>query len=205
MAEPSPETGNANASVNWEQQAREWEERFKGLQRTLNTKEASWLSTQSAKEDAIAKLTAELHDQQTVRSGLDAQLKELTGRVQTMTTERETLSKDAATSKASLDRMKAIAQFPDLFEAESKGLLRTDLLGEDFVKFLGEFQAHQQGQAGQARSNLMRGAVPPVGATRTAPSATRDALMTQLSEAMRKGDNAAYDAVYAQLLGLDQK
>lgn len=195
--------GNGGQPVNWEQQAHEWEERFKGLQRTLNTKETTWLTSQQATESTIAKLTAESHDAQTIQSGLNGQLKELRGQIQSLTTDREMLSKDAATSKTQLERMKAIAAYPDLFEAEAKGLLRTDLQGEDFVKFLGEFHAHQSDVASQSRTNFGKGAVPPAGSTRTAPNAAKDALMAQLNEAMRKGDRAAYDAVYSQLLGLN--
>ena len=194
--------GNGGQPANWEQQAHEWEERFKGLQRTLNTKETTWLTAQQATESTIAKLTAESHDSQTIQIGLNVQLKELQGQIQGLTTDRETLSKDAATSKTQLDRMKAIAAYPTLFDAESKGLLRTDLTGDDFTKFLGEFNAHQSNVASQSRSNFNMGSVPPAGSTRTAPNATKDALMVQLNDAMRKGDMAAYDAVYSQLLGV---
>jgi hypothetical protein len=182
----------------------DYEARFKGLQQTLNAKTNEWTTkfSQLESEREAAKQEAdnarkEAAAQKRAAADLDAQLKQLAE-------ERNSLNLKAATNERGLNRFKAIAKH-GLVQDEEAGLLRSDLEGEDFEKYLEAFKG-RLGQAGQgALDQAMKGAVPPVtGANVRQPAATKQDLMLQLDKAAREGDTRGYDVVYSQLLQMDQ-
>lgn len=181
----------------------DWEARFKGLQTTLNEEQRKNREQIALNNKTIAEMTQEL---QTYRGKLldaDESSKKTQAELEAARQEREKAVQDAATSAKKLNRNTALLQFPNLISLDTQGLLRQDLEGDEFAAYLQNF-AKQLGQTEQAgAAAILTGAAPAGGAVR-AGALTKEDAMKAVVDAQRKGDMAAYDAAYAELVRLSK-
>lgn len=182
----------------------DWEARFKGLQKTLNAKEAEWTASKTKADSTITAMTQELQGRDSKLTDLASQLSKLNEDLTKLSDERAKLVSDAATYEAKEKRWQSLAKHPELLQDELDGLLRTDLAGEAWDKYIDVYSSRRTAVGEQSRQKVLEGASGANGSTRTAP-ATKESLKAQLLEAQRKGDRAAYDAAYDALIALDKK
>ena len=182
--EPSSPTGTVSPSGNeLAAVVAELQARITGFQTALNRK------------------TQEFTEASTAREALAVKLAEESAKSANLTTERDRLTMEAATTRDNLERYKVIAS-KGLVADEEQGLLRQDLKGAEFSNYLETFAARMQAAVGQAPSpvNKTAATAPAVGATRQGAAATRDILFSQIGQATKANDMAAFDVAYDQLL-----
>lgn len=174
-----------------------WEARFKGLnklveekQRELAGKEAMFVQTAADRE----RLAADLKATQDAKAALEAKIVERDKAIQEA-------QANSAKMEAQNSRLTTIAaKDPSLLALEQKGLLRTDIQGEGFAKYLNDFvdTLKLQGTANIEKFSA--------GATQAAqpPTATDDpgVLYDQMQAAMRKGDMAAFKTLNDKYIAL---
>lgn len=176
----------------------DWEVRFKGLQTLLNQRD----SALATKDATISTMVQEAHEFQEKLTKAEAAQKAKDDQLAKLALERDQSQATAATAAKQLDRLKAIAKYPGLFPDEDAGLLRTDLEGESFGKFLADYAARLGQTSKEAVEKTLNGATPTAeGGTRQA-TPTRSVLMKQIREAQQKSDKKAEDAAYAALRAL---
>jgi len=176
-----------------------WEARFKGLSRVFTektdeykAKEAVFADTAAAKE----RLALQIADMEKAKADLEAKLTE---GMKALEAEKANSAKLAA---ANTRTAVILAKNPDLLALDQKGLLRTDITGEEFEKYLENFSSILKANSTAAVQDFSAGATRP--ATPSAMSEDPDVLYDLMQAALKKGDRAAFDALNAKYINLPQ-
>jgi len=165
----------------------EWRSRATGWQGTYQREQDKW-KADSAKVSDLSNQIAMLVEE---RDSKERLLQETSGSYSLLETEFEV-------AKLQLERTQIlIKEFPDLLQFEADGLL-PDGTGDEFKTKLGKFK-EVLGNAGKgnAKAALAGGSPVPPGSTQPQ---TRSDLWKAATEALRKGDAAAYEENYSKFL-----
>lgn len=185
-----PAEGQSPAAPQTPPQQDPYEPRYKGLNKLHQEKLAELSATserllQTAAEANAAKADRDkaLQDKIALETALKQREAEL-----------EQFKGNSAKLQNQFDRMKTIVEkTPALIPMEQKNLLRTDLVGDDLLKYLTDFQATLKDQA---VSNVQAFSA---GATQSGPPNQMPddpgALYDQIQIALKKGDMATFDAL----------
>lgn len=178
----------------------EMENRLKGLQSALNEKHASAVQLEQQLKSTLTAKEAEVQTYRGQLTTVEQRAKEL----QEANTQMATQLADAQKAAAKADVIRAVAK-KGLLEDYDNGLLRTDLSGNDFEKFLDQYAARLSGTAQQAKEQVMNGAIPPSGGGSTRQeSMNRAQLNAAIQDALMKGERAKYDELYTQMINLKE-
>lgn len=181
------------------QSPQDWESRYKGLDRKFQQEKAA----QSQREALFVNTAMEMETLRSTLAQRDNALKERETQLQSLAAERENALKTAATVDGQLKRLQTIAKVnPTLLEHETKGLLRTDLDGEGFEKYLSDFMGVLKGSAEQNLKAFASGATP---APPSQAAETPESLYAQIQKLMKDKKWADADELmpkYQASLGL---
>lgn len=156
MAPSAPESAAQPDSQNREE-PQDWKARYQGLDRKFQQEKSAW----SQREGLFVNTAMELEKLRSEVAQRDNALKERDAQLQSIAAERENAQKAAATVEGQLKRLQTIAKVnPSLLEHETKGLLRTDLGGEDLEKYLSDFMGVLKGSAEQNLKAFAAGSTP---------------------------------------------
>lgn len=167
----------------------DWEQRFKGLSRAYN--------------EETGRLTGELSRFQNEATAyknkfaeLEAKHGEVSKTLQAITDERNKISSEAATLQETLGRLSLLTteEFKDLIPLNEKGLLRTDLKGDEYKAYLAQFKETLASQKPETKS----GFTPPAPGSRK-PQKKAD-LWQDVLKAQKDGNMTAYDSLYVEYL-----
>lgn len=179
MAAPAPEPA-AQPDSQTREEPQDWKARYQGLDRKFQQEKSAW----SQREGLFVNTAMELEKLRSEVAQRDNVLKERETQLQSIAAERENAQKTAATVEGQLKRLQTIAKVnPTLLEHETKGLLRTDLGGEDFEKYLTDFMGVLRGSAEQNLKAFASGATP------SAPSQaaeTPESIYGQIQKLMKE-------------------
>lgn len=174
-----------------------WEDRFKGLQRTFDRRQKEYTKLQeqydaileqveTAKQDDRAKQT-ELEILQKAMEESKTKLDKLTG---------ELTAQEARSKRATL----IMSQFPDLAKFEASGLLPAAETEEDLIEKLGNFREALKTTVETNVQQKIVGASPDdTGSTSTVPVLSASEIYSRLTALAGRRDQASRDE-YQQLL-----
>ncbi len=185
-ANGAPATAGQQAT-DWQTKAQEWQNRYAGLQGKFQQEQAKWAETAHKLQTVTEQLQATVGE----KEGLAAQLASLNEAHGTTQTELATLkAKQARTSLI-------MAEYPDLLELETKGLL-PDGNGDDLKGKLTTLRETLKARGAEAVTKTVQGSTPPP-PTPTG-NKTADDLRAAMFTALSQGNMAEYNQLYDQLV-----
>jgi len=167
----------------------DWEARFKGLSTRYN--------------EEVGRLTGELsrfQSEATTYKGKAAELEtkygEATKTLEAITNARDKALSETATLQDVTSRLQTLAteEFRDLIPLNDKGLLKTDLKGDEYKAYLAKFKETLASQ----KPDQKTGFTPATPASRK--GAKKADLWQEALKAQREGNMTAYDALYTEYL-----
>lgn len=163
----------------------DWEARYKGLDRTFQQKRTDW----ATEVEGLKKTLQEASAWKEKFESADKGMLDLKKTYEGLMAEHAKALSETATLRDTQERMKMFLteEFRDLIPFEEKGLLRTDLRGDDFATNLREYKA----ALGSQQSGKKNVVVPPPPAGRQ--STKKEDIRSDAIKEFNKGNTAGYN------------